>query len=476
MMRLAVIFESSPFDRKGLFNAVHNRVKHLLATGECTIDVFCVHSRDNAFTRRVRHTPDVPFVDEAVVDDIRYRLLWYRFSILDNVLLEKLHVRPWLFRRFMESHVDLLKGYDAVVAHSFCGGLFALVAHEKFGIPYYVTWHGSDVHTHPWRVPVILEDTRAVMQSARCNFFVSRALMEASEKITSANDVLPVSSGDTGGGQAHRRVTSGVSPVRKEVLYNGVSEDFVKYSPEDRAAVRERYGLAPEDKVVAFVGNLSAVKNVLSLPEVFAQVASRFAEVSGSLSDSCNRSTRLKFWIVGDGKLRAQLEAACSERLLCHCEERSLSRHCEERSDVAIRFFGNQPSPAMPDIMNCIDVLVLPSLNEGLPLVCAEALSCGAAVVGSDVGGIAEVIGSDNVVPLVGPNDTDTFPGSHSGPLICTGHEMGNSGRPYDDSFVNGMAEKVVATLLGQTPSQTLPADISWPRTATLELTVLKSL
>lgn len=345
MMRLAVIFESSPFDRKGLFNAVHNRVKYLLATGECIIDVFCVHSRDNAFTRRVRHTPEVPSVDETVVDGIRYRLLWYRFSILDNVLLEKLHVRPWLFRRFMESHVDLLKGYDAVIAHSFCGGLFALAAHERFGVPYYVTWHGSDVHTHPWRVPVILEDTRAVMESARCNFFVSRALLDASERITSANDVLPVSSGDTGGAQAHRRVTSGVSPVRKEVLYNGVSEDFVKYSPEDRAAVRERYGLSAEDKVVAFVGNLVTVKNVLSLPEIFAQVASRFAEVSGSLSDSCGRSGRLKFWIVGDGKLKAQLEAACSESLTrhCeeripsrHCEERSPSRHCEERSDVAI--------------------------------------------------------------------------------------------------------------------------------------------
>ena len=477
MMRLAVIFESSPFDRKGLFNAVHNRVKYLLATGECIIDVFCVHSRDNAFTRRVRHTPEVPSVDETVVDGIRYRLLWYRFSILDNVLLEKLHVRPWLFRRFMESHVDLLKGYDAVIAHSFCGGLFALAAHERFGVPYYVTWHGSDVHTHPWRVPVILEDTRAVMESARCNFFVSRALLDASERIT--------------------------SNARKEVLYNGVSEDFVKYSPEDRAAVRERYGLAPEDKVVAFVGNIVKVKNVLSLPEIFAKVASRFAEVSGSLSDSCGRSARLKFWIVGDGKLRTQLETACSERLIrrcedqtplrhceerspsrhCeerspsrHCEERSPSRHCEERSDVAISFFGNQPSPAMPDIMNCIDVLVLPSLNEGLPLVCAEALSCGAAVVGSDVGGIAEVIGKDNVVPLVVPNDTDTFPGFPSGPLICTGQEMGNSGRPYDDSFVNGMTEKVVAALTGQSPFQTLPADISWARTAALELSILKSL
>ena len=449
MMRLAVIFESSPFDRKGLFNAVHNRVKHLLATGECTIDVFCVHSRDNAFTRRIRHTPNVPLVDEAVVDDIRYRLLWYRFSILDNVLLEKLHVRPWLFRRFMESHVDMLKGYDAVIAHSFCGGLFALVAHQRFGVPYYVTWHGSDVHTHPWRVPVILEDTRAVMESARCNFFVSRALLDASERIISAKDVLSVS--------------SGVSPVRKEVLYNGVSEDFVKYSPEGRAAVRERYGLAHEDKVVAFVGNLVTVKNVLSLPDIFAQVASRFAEVTGSLSDSCGRSGRLKFWIVGDGKLRTQLETACSERLIRHCEERSPSRHCEERSDVAIRFFGNQPSPAMPDIMNCIDVLVLPSLNEGLPLVCAEALSCGAAVVGSDVGGIAEVIGSDNVVPLVAPYDNDAFQGVPTG-------------RPYDDAFVNGMAEKVVAALVGQSPSQTLPSDISWTRTAALELSILKSL
>ena len=112
---------------------------------------------------------------------------------------------------------------------------------------------------------------------------------------------------------------------------------------------------------------------------------------------------------------------------------------------MAISFFGNQPSPAMPDIMNCIDVLVLPSLNEGLPLVCAEALSCGAAVVGSDVGGIAEVIGSENVVPL-------------------------------GDSFVTGMAEKIVTFLNTKTPSQILPDDISWARTAAQELAALKSL
>ena len=105
-MRLAVIFESSPFDRKGLFNAVHNRVKHLLATEECSIDVFCIHSRDNAFTRRVRHTSSVPDVDMVEVEGITYNMLWYRFSVIDHVMLEKLDLRPWFFRHFISSHVS----------------------------------------------------------------------------------------------------------------------------------------------------------------------------------------------------------------------------------------------------------------------------------------------------------------------------------------------------------------------------------
>ena len=214
----------------------------------------------------------------------------------------------------------------------------------------------------------------------------------------------------------------------------------MKYSPEDRAAVRERYGLAPEDKVVAFVGNIVKVKNVLSLPEIFAQVAKGY-------------DGPLKFWIIGDGKLRKPLEATMD--LSFRPNDHSLSIRPNEVSGE-ISFFGNHPSPVMPEIMNCIEVLVLPSLNEGLPLVCAEALSCGAAVVGSDVGGIAEGIGSENGVPLGSPS--------------------GDPSRPYDGSFVNGMAEKVVAALVGQSPFQTLPADISWARTAALELSILKSL
>ena len=376
MYRVAVIFESSPFDRKGLFNAVHNRVKGLLGTGECWVDAYCIHSRDNFLTRSLRHTPYAPQVDSVEIEGVTYRMMLYRFSILDHIALEKMGRRPSLFMRFLKRNVEYLKGYDYVIAHSFTGALFAYQACQRFGTPYFVTWHGSDVHTHPWRVAVIMEDTKKVMEAARCNFFVSRALLEASEKIT--------------------------SNACKEVLYNGVSEEFVRLSDDARQKARERFGIGADVKVVAFAGNLVSVKNVLALPHIFKAVAEQYDEP-------------LHFIIAGDGKLRKQLE-----------------------SDKTVTLLGNVAAEDMPALMNCVDVLVLPSLNEGLPLVCAEALKCGANVVGSDVGGIAEVIGRENVVPL-------------------------------GDDFVPQMAKKIVA-MLNDKPQQSVPEAISWSKTTAREL------
>ena len=91
MLKLAVIFESSPFDRKGLFNATHERIKHLVATGECEVDAYCIHSWDTVFTRKVRHNPEVPKKETVTVDGITYRLLWYDLSIIDHITVTYLH-------------------------------------------------------------------------------------------------------------------------------------------------------------------------------------------------------------------------------------------------------------------------------------------------------------------------------------------------------------------------------------------------
>lgn len=383
-MKIAVIFESSPFDRKGLFNAVHERVRHLLAEGGCTIDAYCVHSRDNAFTRKVRHTPETPSVDHVTIDGIRYEMMWYRFSVVDHVLVEKMHRRPLLFKSLVRRVVDRLQGYDVIIGHSFTGSYIAYMAHCIYGTIFFANWHGSDVHTHPWRLPMMLDDTRKIMKNAACNFFVSKALKDFSDKI--------------------------VADAPKEVLYNGVSDSFVRFPDAERAAVRKRFGVTEGDKSVSFAGSLVSVKNVRVLAPLFRKICERF---DGSV----------KFLIAGDGKLRSSVEADMSA------------------AGLDVSFLGNLGPEEMPAFMNSTDVLVLPSLNEGLPLVCAEALRCGANAAGSDVGGIPEVIGAENVFPL-GPGFTDA------------------------------LADRVVQMLQGNVLQQ-VPSELDWSATASKEHRIL---
>ena len=110
---------------------------------------------------------------------------------------------------------------------------------------------------------------------------------------------------------------------------------------------------------------------------------------------------------------------------------------------INVKFWGNLPAEDMPDIMNCIDVVVLPSLNEGLGMVCAEAVRCGASAVGSAAGGIPEVVGNEFVVPL-------------------------------GEDFVTEMAD-LIAGILTSRPEQKIPESLDWNRTAAIELDYLKS-
>lgn len=384
MKRVAVIFESSPFDRKGLFNSVHNRVKELVGSGQCQVDVYCVQSKDNFFTGKIRHRKPVPAVDTVSVDDIQYNMLWYRFSLIDYMLFDRMARKPLLFKSFLRRAVENLSGYDVVVAHSFVGGLIAKEACLSSGTPYFVTWHGSDVHTHPFKNQLQMEETKVIMKNAKCNFFVSRALLEASKHIIDD------------------------ASVGREVIYNGVSKDFYRYSDEERAELRSEKSVCAGEKVVTFAGNLCEVKNVRALAPVFKAVAEAY-------------EGRVHFWIIGDGKLRSAVETDVAEASL-----------------EGVRFWGNLPSSDMPAMMNCTDVLVLPSLNEGLPLVCLEAISCGANAVGSAAGGIAEAVGAENAIPL-------------------------------GEGFAEAFSQKILQ-MLRHPENQSVPAEMSWEKASSIEL------
>lgn len=343
MKRIAIIFDGSLTDRKGLVNAVLYRAKYLKSIAkDFHIDIYNFQGYENLIVRNLRHTRKQERYTSINVEGLEVKVFWYTSTLLDYVLSVKLKKRPLISRRAYISKISNFKQYDLISAHSANCGLLAHNINKQYGIPYYVTWHGSDIHTAPFNKEYARQDAIAIMNDATCNFFVSKTLLETSNKLT------------------HN--------ARKTVLYNGVGPSFVKFDKDKRDNLRKLFSVQKK-KIVCFAGNIIDVKNPYVLPEVFNEVKKRYKGV-------------VTFWIIGDGNLRTTIE--------------------REMSDLQIdyKFWGNVSADKMVDYLNCVDVLVLPSKNEGLPLITVEALKCGANVVGSNVGGIAEVVGAENVFNL----------------------------------------------------------------------------
>ena len=386
MKKLAVVFEDSIFDRKGAFRAKMERARNLALLKSAQVDIWCIQTSYTWVERLLlgqRFFDGVPESrlgrpKELVIDGLKLNMIWMDYSILDHFLFFKLKLRPLLYPRFLRRQAPLFAEYDLISAHAFEGGFLAREVNKRYGVPYCVTWHGSDIHTKPFKYPCIRQLTAELMAGAKMNFFVSKALMDTSDEIGSGN---------------------------KLVVYNGCGKAFYRFDEAKRQELRKKYQL-DGSPVVGFVGNLEHIKNVAILPSLFAGIQKYYG-------------APVTCWIIGDGRERASIQAA-------------MQGTC--------RFFGNLPPESMPEIYNCLDLLVLPSLNEGLPLVILEALSCGCRAVGSKVGGIPEVLDEAHCVAL---------------------------GEDFTDRF-----SRVAAAALSAPFSQSIPAGLSWEETARKEFTI----
>ena len=149
------------------------------------------------------------------------------------------------------------------------------------------------------------------------------------------------------------------------------SVDINKFSSKANDSFKKENKL--EDKpIVLFVGNLIKRKNVESLLEAKKVSQSDYYLV-----------------IVGDGPLF-----------------KKLSKKVEEENIHDVIFTGSRNE--VENIIPSCDVLVLPSYSESFGLVLIEALACGKPVIGSDVGGITEIINND-VGLLVNPNKVSSI-------------------------------------------------------------------
>lgn len=164
-------------------------------------------------------------------------------------------------------------------------------------------------------------------------------------------------------------IVAAVSADIARVLANYVSHDRIRQAPNgvdvarfgrtDRAAAKAMLGLEGR-RVVGFVGRLSVEKGIEQLLRAVASVA--------------QTDKRILALIVGGGGLRETLEQQVRELGIAE----------------QVRFVGEQRDIAT--YYDAMDIFVLPSYNEGLPMAVLEAMASRVPVVASRVGEIPAVL------------------------------------------------------------------------------------
>jgi len=141
-----------------------------------------------------------------------------------------------------------------------------------------------------------------------------------------------------------------------EVIPNFV--DLEKYRRDSYPCHRSMLAPAGE-KIVMHISNFRPVKRVADVLRIFARI---------------DRDIPTKLVLVGDGPDRGRAEQVAEE----------------EGVADRVLFLGKQESVA--ELLACADLALVPSESEAFGLVALEAMACGVPVIGTDVGGMPEVV------------------------------------------------------------------------------------
>jgi glycosyltransferase involved in cell wall biosynthesis len=258
-------------------------------------------------------------------------------------------VRP-LLKRLVKRHLSL----------AYAWRLRRSLKRENFDLVHahiYASIAAAAIATLGMDVPlVITEHTEASWQRRRARW-VSRWIYSRVERIIAVS-----------------------TPIRRRLIErDDVHPDLITIVPNAMTSTSEPLADASlptelrERPLVGVVARLQPEKGVEYFLRAAARVAAKFPEAH--------------FVVAGDGPLRHELVA--------------LSEDLGLRERVHFLGFRSDAS----ELMESLDVLVVPSLTEGSPLVTLEAMAAGVPVVASAVGGIPDQIRHDREGLLVPPGD-----------------------------------------------------------------------
>ncbi len=268
-------------------------------------------------------------------------------------------------------HLVRAQRVDLMHSHEFAmntyGSLVSLIA----GIPQIATVHGKNYYYKRWyrrlAYRFVARRGRMVAVSEDCRRFIS-------DKV-------------------------GVPLQRISTIYNGIPTERYEPSSAVRANIRSALGMIRDQPVVGTVGNLYPVKGQTFLLQAMSSVVRHWPDC--------------RLIIAGRGDLESALKNEAKELGI-------------ERN---VLFLGYRAD--IPELLQAMDVFVLPSLSEGLSLSILEAMAAAKPVVATAVGGNPEVIVDSKIGYLVPPGN----PGALAEKIIALlqdpllAHKIGKNSR-----------------------------------------------
>ena len=217
------------------------------------------------------------------------------------------------------------------------------------------------------RVPVIISTEHNVYyKKKRVHIWLDKILAKNTDKIVAVSNRV----------KEFTSKQEGIGKDKFELIYNGIdSKEFLPTA--SRKDIRDKLNFREGDFILGAVGALTIQKGHYYLIQALSLLVKRYPNTI--------------LLVVGTGELKEELQEIVRKLSL----------------QENVRLLGLRRD--ISDLLNCMDVFVLPSLWEGLGIALLEAMLMGLPVVASSVDGILEIVENGKNGILVPPGNVEAL-------------------------------------------------------------------
>ncbi|RZN43906.1 MAG: glycosyltransferase family 1 protein [Methanophagales archaeon ANME-1-THS] len=221
--------------------------------------------------------------------------------------------------------------FDIICAHDWLSAMAGIMAKRETGLPYVFHLHSTE-----WG--------RALNGGSQTVTHIEKVSAELADRIITVSYPME-----------EDLIKHGIESEKINVCWNGIHlEDYdpKKLSKEEITRLRGRYGIDPEEKMILFVGRLTAVKGVINLVKAMPLVISKYPEA--------------KLVILGKGELERTILDLIS---IMHLGDKVKTKFEFVPEEERILHYG------------ACDLFVAPSVYEPFGIVALEAMAMEKPVV-----------------------------------------------------------------------------------------------